>query len=479
MFRTAASNLREWQTFERLPSWPVGVTVFVLLLSLGLALTMSGGGLTLVLVALLVLMGGRLILAYPPFGLVLLVIASFAVPLEISTGTLTRINAAVVMVALLLAAWVLKAISVRGGVGLISSRTLTPLLAFLVVSLLSAGFGQLPWYAPIAGAPIRAQLGGLGLIFLSAGTFLIASHQIRNPVWLRAITWVFIGFGAFIVAGRVVPDLGTFVDEAIQSRATGSLFWTWLVALAFGQLATNAELNTRWRAGLAALVVATLVVSLGGNPGWTSGWLPPLVSILVITLLAWPRTLFVLVPIAGVGALLRFQDISDFILIGGNRYSLLTRLEAWQILGEVAAVNPLLGLGPANYFWYTPLFPILGWSVNYNSHNNFVDIFAQTGLIGLLLLLWFLFEIGRVGWRLTSEAPSGFSKAFAYSALGGLAGTIVAAMLGDWFLPFVYNVGFSGFRASMFGWLFLGGLIALEQMSKRGVLSSKVGLALK
>ena len=105
MFRTAASNLREWQTFERLPSWPVGVTVFVLLLSLGLALTMSGGGLTLVLVALLVLMGGRLILAYPPFGLVLLVIASFAVPLEISTGTLTRINAAVVMVALLLAAW--------------------------------------------------------------------------------------------------------------------------------------------------------------------------------------------------------------------------------------------------------------------------------------------------------------------------------------------------------------------------------------
>jgi hypothetical protein len=38
-------------------------------------------------------------------------------------------------------------------------------------------------------------------------------------------------------------------------------------------------------------------------------------------------------------------------------------------------------------------------------------------------------------------------------------------MLGDWVLPFVYNVGFGGFRASVLGWLFMGGLVALEQMT--------------
>jgi hypothetical protein len=31
-------------------------------------------------------------------------------------------------------------------------------------------------------------------------------------------------------------------------------------------------------------------------------------------------------------------------------------------------------------------------------------------------------------------------------------------------LPFVYNIGFTGFRASVLAWLFLGGLISLEHV---------------
>lgn len=38
-------------------------------------------------------------------------------------------------------------------------------------------------------------------------------------------------------------------------------------------------------------------------------------------------------------------------------------------------------------------------------------------------------------------------------------------MLGDWVLPFVYNVTFNGLRASVLGWIFLGGLVALERMT--------------
>jgi hypothetical protein len=35
-------------------------------------------------------------------------------------------------------------------------------------------------------------------------------------------------------------------------------------------------------------------------------------------------------------------------------------------------------------------------------------------------------------------------------------------MLGDWVLPFVYNIGMSGFRTGLVAWLFLGGLVVLE-----------------
>jgi hypothetical protein len=47
-----------------------------------------------------------------------------------------------------------------------------------------------------------------------------------------------------------------------------------------------------------------------------------------------------------------------------------------------------------------------------------------------------------------------------------VAGTLVAAGLGDWVLPFVYNIGLIGLRASLLGWLFLGGLLVVEKLAK-------------
>jgi O-antigen ligase len=62
-----------------------------------------------------------------------------------------------------------------------------------------------------------------------------------------------------------------------------------------------------------------------------------------------------------------------------------------------------LGVGFANYSFYTPLFPILGWYVQFNSHNNYVDIIAQVGILGLLCLIWLFIEIGRVSWRVYND----------------------------------------------------------------------------
>src|SRR5574338_1691298 len=99
----------------------------------------------------------------------------------------------------------------------------------------------------------------------------------------------------------------------------------------------------------------------------------------------------------------------------------------------------------------------MGYYVPFNSHNNYVDIIAQTGIIGLFFFLLFFWKMGWIGLGLLKRVPEGFEKAYVYGALGGIAGTLVSAMLGDWVIPFVYNVGFTGFRASLMGWMFLGG----------------------
>ena len=88
--------------------------------------------------------------------------------------------------------------------------------------------------------------------------------------------------------------------------------------------------------------------------------------------------------------------------------------------------------------------------------------------VALALFAWFLVELTALGWRLAPRFQDDFQEGYVQGVLGGLAGTLVAMMLADWFLPCVYNVGFPGFRTSALAWMFLGGLVALEQVARRG-----------
>jgi O-antigen ligase len=131
---------------------------------------------------------------------------------------------------------------------------------------------------------------------------------------------------------------------------------------------------------------------------------------------------------------------------------------------EMIQANPIFGLGPANYYAYSTLFAIRGYNVNFNSHNQYIDLVAQTGIVGLFCYLWFFAVVARLGWSLRDRVPAGFAHAYLYGTLGGLCGMLVAGVLGDWVLPFVYNVGLVGLRSSLLGWLFLGGLLTLERL---------------
>lgn len=154
--------------------------------------------------------------------------------------------------------------------------------------------------------------------------------------------------------------------------------------------------------------------------------------------------------------------------LASDEYSYSTRMDAWLIVAEIVKANPILGLGPANYYWYTPLFRIRGYAVTFNSHNQYIDLVAQAGLLGFFAFLWFMWEIGRIGWRLRNKVEEGFEKAFVYGTLGGWVATIAAATFGDWVLPFVYNVGLMGMRSSILPWIFFGVLIALQLKYEQG-----------
>jgi O-antigen ligase len=248
----------------------------------------------------------------------------------------------------------------------------------------------------------------------------------------------------------------------------GTVFYIWLIAMAFSQAILNGDLQPGWRLALGGLVLVTLFVLFILKFSDKSGWLSSFVCIgAIITARSW-RAGLALIPVAVLSVFFLWSG-----LVATDEYSISTRFDAWLIMAQIIRISPLLGLGFANYYWYTPLFPIRGYAVSFNSHNNYVDIVAQMGLVGLVCFLWILWEVGRLGWRLRERVPAGFAQAYVYGALGGLAGMVVAGMLGDWVLPFFYNVGLNGLRATTLGWLFLGGLVSLEQM----VLAQKLSAA--
>jgi O-antigen ligase len=195
---------------------------------------------------------------------------------------------------------------------------------------------------------------------------------------------------------------------------------------------------------------------------WLSGWFPALIGLLAIILIGNWKVGLPLMALGGLFVLLNLPTVSGLVSGGDNTYSLMTRQKAWEILIEIIKVNPILGLGPSNYYWYTALFNILGYYVTFNSHNNYVDIIAQTGFLGMACFLFFFTQIGLTIWRLLPRVPQGFPRAYLLGALGGLVGTLAAGVFGDWIIPFVYNIGFAGFRSSVLCWLFLGGVTAIQ-----------------
>lgn len=391
---------------------------------------------------------------WPLLGLVA-VLAGMAIPFSGPSNS----NATMVFVALLTGIWLFDMIFIKREFKLVSSITVLPLLLLAGVAVLAFGVGQLPWYTFAEPATLGGQLGGLSLFILSPAAFLLVAHQVRNVRSLQILTWSFVLLSSILVIGRLIPGIGGTIGYLYSRTESGSLFWTWLVALVFGQLFLNNRLHISVRIGLSLLLGVIFYATFIQTSSWKSGWVPPLITIVAIVGLRFWKLGVVLLPFGVLPA----SWLTSYA-IATDQYSYSTRLDAWQIVLEIAKVNPILGLGPANYRAYTILFPIRGYAVEFNSHSQYIDLIAETGILGLLCFLWIFAAVAWVGWKLRDRVPAGFPRAYVYGALGGLVGTLVAGALGDWVIPFFYNITLGGFRASVLGWLFLGGLVALEQI---------------
>lgn len=443
--------------------WGIGIALLVAAILLGERAT------TGLLVALLLALLAVLCLSQPAWGALAIIPAALLLPLEFSTGTAVSLNPVTLLVIALLG--LLALTRLRQG-RLQRTAANRPLLLFLLAGLLSLLVGNALWDPFVPRGPnfILVQLAQWAIFALSAGAFWLGGNLIPDEKWLRRLTFLFLMLGGLLALLWNIPGLATPLSKWITMAIIRAPFWVLLAGLAAGQLLFNQSLRLPARLGLLLILGTVAAYALVFQQDAASNWIGIAAVLFVLFWLRWPRwrwpLLLALLLLAASGLLFRGLwtfaggDV-EWELSGGSRLSLIERVV------EVTLRNPITGLGPAAYRAYSHMKPLVYLHIVWvqplvSSHNNYVDLFSHVGLLGLGLFGWFVVALARSALRLRARFQDDFRAGYVNGMLAVGAGALVLMALADWILPFVYNIGFPGFQASVLVWLFLGGLAMLS-----------------
>ncbi len=252
----------------------------------------------------------------------------------------------------------------------------------------------------------------------------------------------------------------------LMDNGTKGQFPMWAVAVIYSLALVNRNLKTWQRVALFVVVGLYVYQYFFPLRLWLSGWLPMFVGLIAVTFFRSKRLFAVMCVALVVIAALRFDDLYTTIFVANADEGGLQRFDMWAINMRHISHHPLFGMGPAGYaVYYMTYNPLTARS----THNNYFDIVAQTGIIGLVSFIVLLGTFCWLSYK-TVKATQGRGdalEAFALAAMGGSIAIIPAMMLGDWILPFAYNQTITGFDNAIFTWMMLGGMVALYQLVSR------------
>jgi len=455
------------------------VTALCLAAVLALAIAL----LPLTWATLLVLGGIALVvtLVHPQFGVLLVVPAvPFGSLRQVSVGvTAGRVGVTEALVALVLAGWLMRMVA-RREIRITWPPLTLPFLLFLGALFLSLlGASSLQHTAKEAvlrsAKEIIKWVEVLGLYVLVA--------NVMDERWTRALVFVLLGTGAlaalhgiyqflfrvgpegFVLFGRFMRAYGTFEQP---NPYAGYLGLT--LPLAVGLIVAGVwRVGERvkgwwlvWAAGCGALMLVAMIMS------WSRGaWLgfgAAVAAIAIAAALGRVRSgraavlgtvfavLIIYVLLTGGLALVppsivqRFSDFVPYLGVMDVRgveitdanFSVLERMAHWQAALAMWTDHPWLGVGIGNYEPAYPRYALPLWPLPLgHAHNYYLNIAAETGVVGLAayLFLWLAAPVG--AWRATRRAW-GWYWGVALGVLGVLVHLSVHNLFDNLFVHSMY-----------------------------------------
>lgn len=280
----------------------------------------------------------------------------------------------------------------------------------------------------------------------------------------NAIVGLYIFFGGsgadhLAILGRFYRAFGTFGQPnpfgGFMGIALPIVFALCLCQLERVMAAIRRGAGLDWRlvlllagsASVFALILAALFAS------WSRGaWLGFCAS-LAVMLVAWPSRLLkgltiALVAIAMLGAawsagllpnsivnrlttaatdLFTVSDVRGIHFHPAN-YAVIERLAHWQAAGNMADHNPVFGVGLGNYAEAYERYRLINWEEPLgHAHNHYLNILAETGIVGLIAYVGFWLLIFKQTWAARQHPDR-------------LARCVVIGLLGCWAYISVHSV---------------------------------------
>ncbi|PYP93180.1 MAG: hypothetical protein DMG65_01530 [Candidatus Angelobacter sp. Gp1-AA117] len=162
------------------------------------------------------------------------------------------------------------------------------------------------------------------------------------------------------------------------------------------------------RGGYVALLAGLLVIGILKNR--------KMVLVVAGLLLTWQ----LIVPVAVQERINMTVDEDQHLEESANQ-----RVQLWTDAQELVRSNPALGTGYATYMYMGRVEGLK------DTHNIYVKVLVETGVIGMVVFLWLLARLFSTAWRLFRQSGDAFSNGLALGLLSLLGCLLVANLFGD------------------------------------------------
>jgi len=233
-------------------------------------------------------------------------------------------------------------------------------------------------------------------------------------------------YAGFVTMG-LLASVGLFL--AILTRSTGTLNRRALrEAIADGAWATPRLIA----AGLAIALGFTGIVLSGSRGGMLALAGGLVFAVLARTLRTWliPGVAIIVLAglLAGVPSMLSSGsgEFQQAPFVSGGESSGLLRMDAWTKTSKLFLDFPLTGSGLGTFRWAFSMYQRQGeWMIFREAHNDYLQVLAETGLVGVAILGWALFAYL---WWILRPALGTAARRPRYTTIGAAA-AVVALLL--------------------------------------------------